>query len=213
MTTTNDLLNGYRRFYSRHFLRHDPLFSQLAERGQSPKTLVIACSDSRVDPAIILDADPGDIFVVRNVANIVPPFEVDSGHHGTSSAIEFGVRGLNVENIVVIGHSGCAGINALLHGTHEHIQDSFIHPWINIAKDAREYTLQTCGADHPDARRICEQQAVLTSLRNLLTFPWIKEKVDAGELALHGWYFNLTTGSLSRWDESLRDFADVPAEL
>lgn len=215
MAAAKELLNGYRRFYNRHFTRQDPLMAHLATRGQSPKTLVIACSDSRVDPAIIFDADPGDIFVVRNVANIVPPYAVDGGHHGTSSAVEFAVRGLNVKHVVVLGHSGCAGISALLHGSHEHIEDGFIHRWMNIAQEARTQTLAVCdgNADHPEAPRNCEQKAILISLQNLRTFPWIRERMDAGELKLHGWYFNLSNGSLSRWDEPSNEFQDVPADI
>lgn len=214
MSDVKSLLDGYRRFYSRHFLRQDPLFNQLATRGQAPKTLIIACSDSRVDPAIILDADPGDIFVVRNVANLVPPFETNSGHHGTSSAIEFAVRNLSVRHVIVFGHSACAGIGALLHGAPHGGEDSFIDRWMHIAKDAKNYTIQTCGStDHPDAQRLCEEQAILTSLQNLMTFPWLQSRIEAGELKLHGWHFGLTNGELCAWSEQEGKFIPIAAEL
>lgn len=214
MADVKALLDGYRRFYGRHFTRRDPLFDQLATRGQFPKTLIIACSDSRVDPAIILDADPGDMFVVRNVANLVPPFETNSGHHGTSAAIEFAVRNLNVKHIIVFGHSACAGIGALLHGSPQEGEDSFIGRWMHIADEAKEHTLHVCGsADHPDARRVCEEQAVLTSLRNLMTFPWLKSRVEEGNLKLHGWHFELTSGTLCTWKEEEGAFTPIAAEL
>lgn len=214
MAEVKSLLDGYRRFYNRHFLRSDPLFNQLATRGQAPKTLVIACSDSRVDPAIVLDADPGDIFVVRNVANLVPPYETNSGHHGTSAAIEFAVRNLNVKHVIVFGHSACAGIGALLHGAPQEGEDSFIGRWVNIAHEAKDYTLRVCGhADHPDARRLCEEQAILTSLQNLMTFPWLNARVETGDLKLHGWHFELTTGTLCTWKQEERAFTAIEPEL
>lgn len=214
MSDVKTLIDGYRRFYSRHFLRQDPLFNQLATNGQAPKTLVIACSDSRVDPAIILDADPGDIFVVRNVANLVPPFAADSGHHGTSAALEFAVCNLNVQHIIVCGHSACAGVNALLHGTYSHSEESFINRWVDIAMEAKEHTLHACGSpEHPAARQMCEEQAILTSLQNLTTFPWIKTRVDEGCLRLHGWYFDLTSGALSTWEEGERKFIAISPEI
>lgn len=214
MTEINELLTGYRRFYSRHFLRQDTYFAQLVTQGQAPKTLIIACSDSRVDPAIVLDADPGDIFVVRNVANLVPPYAPDGSHHGTSSALEFGVCNLKVRNIIVLGHSACAGIGSLLADSHGQSGGSFIPRWMDIAREARDYTIQCCGdASHPDARQLCEQQAMLISLRNLLTFSWIRERVESGELVLHGWYFNLSTGELSQWNEAAGSFVAVSPEL
>jgi carbonic anhydrase len=214
MSDIKTLLDGYRRFYSRHFLRRDPLFTQLAANGQAPKTLVIACSDSRVDPAIVMDADPGDMFVVRNVASLVPPFAADSGHHGTSAALEFAVCNLKVQHIIVCGHSGCAGINALLHDTCGHDEESFIGRWVDIARKAREHTLHACGGtNHPGAGQMCEEQAILTSLQNLMTFPWIRVRAEAGELTLHGWYFNLNTGALSAWEEAEKRFLPIALEL
>lgn len=215
MAEVKALLEGYRRFYDRHFLRNDTLFSQLAT-GQSPKTLVIACSDSRVDPALIMDADPGDIFVVRNVANMVPPYEMEKngGYHGTSAALEFAVRHLNIKHIIVFGHSGCAGIRALLHSTPEQEQFTFIHPWVNIAAKAKEYTQHLCGdVHHPDATETCELQAILISLQNLRSFPWINQKVEEGGIRLHGWYFRLATGQLQTWDSAENRFSVVPTDF
>lgn len=207
------LLEGYRRFYRKHFLGEDSRFRELAG-GQSPKTLIIACSDSRVDPAIITDADPGDIFVVRNVANLVPPYQPGEGsYHGTSAALEFAVRHLNVQHIIVFGHSGCAGIRALLHSEPQQEQFSFIHPWVNIAHKAKEYTVHLCGdVHHEDAQHTCEQHGILVSLHNLMTFPWVAERADAGKLKLHGWYFHLNTGQLQTWNTQESRFRTVETE-
>lgn len=214
MTGTQTLLDGYKRFYKKHFLQDSTLYHELATQGQSPKTLVIACSDSRVDPAIITDADPGDIFVVRNVANLVPPFQkAGDSLHGTSAALEFAVRHLQVQHIIILGHTACAGIHALLHTEAEQDDFSFMYPWVNIAKRAKNYTLNLLGeAEHPEAQHVCEQQGILVSLQNLMTFPWIASKVESGELTLHGWYFRLTTGQLCVWDSVESRFVIAPTE-
>lgn len=214
MAEVKALLNGYRRFYQKHFRRGGATLPALAAQGQTPKTLIIACSDSRVDPAIITDAEPGEIFVIRNVANLVPPFQPEAkSYHGTSAALEFGVQHLHVKHIVVLGHSGCAGIGALLHGTPEQADFSFIRPWVNIARKARNYTENVLGSvDHPDACPTCEQQAVLISLQNLQTFPWVQEKLDAGTLQLHGWYFHLANGQLKTWDHQENRFCTVDVD-
>lgn len=211
MAEVKALLDGYRRFYHKHFRGADATLPALAAKGQTPKTLIIACSDSRVDPAIITDAEPGEIFVIRNVANLVPPFQPEAtSYHGTSAALEFGVQHLQVKHIVVLGHSGCAGIDALLHCTPEQADFSFIRPWVNIASKARDYTENVLGSvDHKDACPTCEQQAVLVSLQNLQTFPWVQEKLDAGTLKLHGWYFHLASGQLKTWHHQENRFCAV----
>lgn len=210
MTDVAHLLEGYRRFHTRHYKDANALLPHLASHGQQAKTLVIACSDSRVDPAIIMDADPGDIFVVRNVANLVPPYEENGEYHGTSAALEFAVRHLHVQHIVVFGHSGCAGIGALLHTTPEEENFRFINPWVNIAARAKDYTHHLCGSlDHPDANTICEQQGILISLQNLRTFPWIADLMDSGKLTLHGWYFKMHNGQLLVWDDFDSRFVTV----
>ncbi len=188
------LIEGFRRFRRRHFSGEGHTYERLRE-GQSPITLVVACSDSRVDPAIVLDADPGDLFVVRNVANLVPPYDTDGGRHGVSAALEFGVRALKVRNILVMGHARCGGIRALLEGT----EGEFIPQWMSIAGAARAEALTAAGhLDAADRERALEFAAMRLSLRNLAGFPWIASAVDAGALALHAWYFDLERGELLR---------------
>ena len=190
MTEINKLLNRYQNFYDEYFINAPELYQQLAKEGQAPKTLIIACSDSRVDPSIIFKSEPGELFVVRNVANLVPPFECDFVHcHGTSAAIEYAVRHLKVENIIVLGHSHCGGIKTLV-DDHNH-QHNFIDSWLSIAEDA---ATQTAG--EKDQYCACEQKAIELSVKNLTTFPFVKEAIQKNELQLCGWYFCIESGKL-----------------
>lgn len=207
MAHPNVLIEGYKRFYKKHFVDDNRLYKELSTRGQSPKTLVIACSDSRVDPSIITDADPGDIFVVRNVANIVPPFQPEWGsYHGTSAALEFAIDGIGVESIVILGHSGCSGIRTLVDRNSENRKpNSFIDSWISIVEDALNGSSSASGCKYES----CEQEAIRLSLRNLMTFPWIKEKVMANKLSLQGWYFSVNNGALSVCEPNQDNFKAV----
>jgi len=192
------LIDGFRRFHAKHFETDDSLYQRLTQKGQTPRIMVIACCDARVDPAIITDCDPGDLFVVRNVANLVPPHETAGHYHGTSAALEFAVLGLNIRHVIVLGHARCGGIRALLGGldTSNGI-GQFIKPWMEIANDAR---LQAPGSSaDPESVRKVEQAAIQISLKNLMTFPWVRERVDAGRLTLHGWYFDMDNGELLQY--------------
>lgn len=188
-----DLIAGYRRFRERGWPERRDIFLTLAERGQSPRALVIACSDSRVDPTMIFDAGPGELFVIRNVANLVPPYGPDAEPHSTSAAIEFAVKSLQVSDIVVMGHAMCGGIQALLRGVPDTVAE-FVGPWMRIAERARERALLCEPADQQTA---CEREGVKLSLDNLMTFPWIAERVAAGSLALSGAVFDIRSGVLS----------------
>lgn len=192
-------IQGFMRFQQNYFCDEATLFAELLT-GQNPKALVVACSDSRVDPAIITDCAPGDIFVIRNVANLVPAYEPDGRRHGVSAALEFAVRKLKVEHIIILGHSRCGGIEALLEGGEDGESRSdgdFILDWMNIAAPAREQVRRELPDMNPEKQcRACEQAAVLVSLRNLLTFPWVASEVEAGRLLLHGWYFDMEKGEL-----------------
>jgi len=137
MSSPKQLIEGFSRFREMHFAKDDTLYRELVEQGQTPKTLVVGCCDARVDPAIILDCAPGDLFVIRNVANLVPPAEDQGHYHGTSAALEFGVCELNVEHIIVLGHAQCGGIHALMEGA-MHKKDSFIAEWMGIADAAQQ---------------------------------------------------------------------------
>jgi carbonic anhydrase len=187
------LIAGYRRFREETWPQQRARFEALAAEGQRPHTMVIACSDSRVDPQMIFSAAPGELFVLRNVANLVPPYLPDALFHGTSAAVEFAVRVLQVDRIVVMGHALCGGIRALLDGAPPEARD-FVAGWMGIAARARALALR---CDAPEQRQeIAEHEAVRISLANLMTFPWIAEAVAAGRLSLHGAHFGVATGRL-----------------
>lgn len=188
------LIEGYRRFRAAQWPERRATFEALAQNGQSPRAMVVACSDSRVDPAMIFGAGPGELFVIRNVANLVPPWAPDGGSHATSAALEFAVRVLEVPDVIVMGHAMCGGIRALLEGP-PHPTGDFLGPWMQIAEPAKRRVL----ADSPsDPQTACEHEAVKLSLVNLMTFPWIAERVHAGRLRLHGTTFDIRSGVLSR---------------
>jgi carbonic anhydrase len=194
------LVDGFKRFHSHNYEENRTLFDRLSKQGQSPKTIVVGCCDSRVDPAILTDCDPGDLFIIRNVANLVPPFEARGNYHGTSAALEFGVRNLEVEDIIVLGHAQCGGILALLNAEPkaEH-QEGFVSSWMTVASNARNRVMSRMHGESLEKQaRACEQEAILVSLDNLLTFPWILERVAQKKLTLHGWYFDMEHGELLR---------------
>jgi carbonic anhydrase len=206
MSSPKQLVEGFQRFRERHFAEGGVQFQNLVQFGQTPKALVVACCDSRVDPALVLDCAPGDLFVVRNVANLIPPAENQGHYHGTSAALEFGVRNLRVQHIIVLGHAQCGGIHALLEGSVDK-DESFIAEWMGIAEAARvQIEKEFAGASSEVRHRACEQQAILVSLNNLNTFPWIRERVEQGKLALHGWYFDIERGELLGYDATTRKF-------
>jgi carbonic anhydrase len=191
------LMEGYDRFLRGYWDQHKERYATLARDGQSPSSLVIACSDSRVSPEMIFDAAPGDMFVIRNVSNLVPPYAPDTGNHGTSAALEFGVTVLNVARVVVIGHSQCGGIRALVRGPRAEDGD-FLSSWMAIAKTARARVCDSpeAPADFDALCDQCERESIRVSLGNLLTFPWIKSRVEAGTLKLAGLHFNVQSGAL-----------------
>jgi len=202
-------ISGFREFQNDYFGLDTSRFDEL-RMGQSPKTMVIGCSDSRVDPAILTNSGPGDLFTVRNVANLVPPCEEDSGRHGVSAALEFAVCFLNIEHIVVLGHSQCGGIRALMDGGCEHAGSGFIARWMSIAEPARVQVLTELPDKEPHLRQeAAEQAAILLSLENLHTFPFVNERLAAGALALHGWYFNLEAGELLEYNAVSRCFEPI----
>jgi carbonic anhydrase len=202
-------LTGFRRFQQQCLSNDGELLDQLRQ-GQSPKVLMIACCDSRVDPALLTDSGLGELFIIRNIASIAPPYEPGGGFHGVSSAIEYAVRHLKVDHIVVLGHRQCGGVKALLDGCGP--QDEFIDKWVGILDPARQLAMSKHADDEPAVReRACEQASVLVSLRNLLTFPWIKERFEDGTLLLHGWYFDLETGELLSYHADTKQFETLVA--
>lgn len=204
------LLIGFRKFRERFFEKDNHLFDKLTT-GQSPKTLIIACSDSRVDPALMVGASPGDLFVVRNVANLVPPYETSkSGRHGVSAAIEFAISQLKVENVVILGHRQCGGIRALVTGADSN-SDSFIERWMSIAKPARDRVFKLLGEPKSDSEldlacRSCEMESIAISIDNLKTFPFVLDAIENRHVNILGIYFDLEQGQLFEYDEVLKKF-------
>lgn len=210
--TIEQLIAGYKDFYACYFDGTNPLYGQLTQVGQRPKVLVIACSDSRVDPAIILKAEPGDLFVVRNVANLVPPYETDGTYHGTSAALEFAVCHIGVSDIIIFGHTQCGGIQALIENIP--LQEkgdsspiSFIANWMQMAKNATEALGKNPALEDMNEKvTVCCQHAIAHSLDNLQTFPWIAERLQANRLRLHGWQFDVASGIISVFDKKTHAF-------
>jgi carbonic anhydrase len=189
------LIAGYRRFRTDIWPEQRSRYEALARLGQRPHTLVIACSDSRVDPQTVFGAGPGELFVVRNVAGLVPPFQPDAHYHGTSAALEYGVRVLKVARVVVLGHVQCGGVIAMVDGAPREARD-FVEPWMAMAEPVLRGLPPGLGPAETMDR--CELGVVRLSLENLRTFPWIAEAVEAGRLTLHGFRFGVARGVLER---------------
>jgi carbonic anhydrase len=190
--TEDELTAGYRRFRADHWPAARAEYEALAQ-GQKPHTLIVACSDSRADPALIFDAAPGQLFVVRNVANLVPPYEPDGQLHGVSAALEFGVKVLNVHRIVVMGHAHCGGVNAMLNGAPDNCRD-FVAPWVAQGTAVVRRVAEAVSEDQVE--RAAEEAVVRLSIENLRSFPWIAEREAAGELTLTGLHFGIADGVL-----------------
>jgi carbonic anhydrase len=204
MTYLTQLIEGYRRFRETGWAHERERWSELAE-GQSPQVMILSCADSRVDPAQIFDARPGEMFVVRNIAALAPPYETSHGFHGVSAALEFAVSQLEVGEILVMGHGLCGGCSAALTGRFEDTppgEGHFIADWVRMLNDARDKV----RANHPDlddsAFLEMEREAVKVSLANLRTFPWIAERERSGTLQLHGAHFSVAEGRLYVLDEA-----------
>lgn len=201
------LVAGFRRFREKYFSGEYSVYQKLSQSGQSPKTLIIGCSDSRVDPAIISSASPGELFIVRNVANLVPPCETSqTGRHGVSAAIEFAVVNLKVENIIILGHRQCGGIRFLMSGEKQK-PDSFLGSWMEVAQPARQRVLEKMADQDFEAQCCeCEKEAIATSISNLKTFPFVQEALDQNRLNILGIYFDLELGQLMEYDETTKSF-------
>lgn len=187
------LLEGYRRFRDNVWPAQRQLFETLAAKGQEPKALVLGCVDSRVDPARIFDTAPGEVLTIRNVAALAPPYEPDEAYHGTSAALEFAVRVMNVQHVIVLGHGMCGGVKALLADPPHH-DFEFITPWMSLAQPVVAKSRHL--TDHDERQRFCEHEVIKISLANLMTFPWIAERVNARKLMLHGAWFDIRIGEL-----------------
>lgn len=206
------LQTGFRRFREELYPRHKATYERLADKGQRPQTLVIGCSDSRVDPSAIFDAGPGELFVVRNVANVVPPFETDGGFHGVSAAVEFAVTSLRVSNILVLGHRQCGGVHACATGAAKDAS-LFVGHWVSALEPALAESRAEFGT-HASADVIAEDlelRAIRHSIERLKTYPFVAEALEEGRLQLHGARFGVADGRLE-WLQDDGSFADIEAE-
>ncbi|MES2212188.1 MAG: carbonic anhydrase [Pseudomonadota bacterium] len=181
----SEYLKGLKQFRKKYAKNDDALMHQLASNGQVPRVLVVSCSDSRVDPALLMQCNPGELFVIRNVANIIPPYEQDGLHHGTSAALEYGVCYLGVNDLILLGHSDCGGIRAFLNPENLK-QNDFISSWVNLLNLTYK----------PECVNECARDALIISYKQCLTFPWIRQRVEAGTLTLHVWFFEISTAKL-----------------
>lgn len=180
------ILSGYQYFRKKYALEDNSVMQMLSYHGQQPEIMVVSCCDSRVDPALVLQCDPGDLFVVRNVANIIPPYEKDEAHHGTSAALEFGIKFLKVKHLILLGHSQCGGIEMLLKNSASN-QNDFISNWVSIVK-APDVELQD--------RDTYAKLALNFSYQNCLTFPWMYKKIIENQLMIHRWFFDIKQGQI-----------------
>ncbi|NBV28938.1 carbonic anhydrase [bacterium] len=190
-------MKGYQTFREKYVSGNTSLMSALSANGQRPTTMVIGCSDSRVDPSVILQCDPGELFVIRNVANIIPPFESNGGYHGTSAALEFGINYLNIKEMIILGHSQCGGIHALV-SKQLNDQSDFIEKWVSIVNgdiDKENWSVDDYA-----------KQALICSYQNCLTFPWISDRLKKNLLTIHQWYFDIHHGELFIYDEEKKLF-------
>jgi carbonic anhydrase len=197
-----NVLQGYQQFRRKYALGDKSVMQYLSHYGQQPQIMVVACCDSRVDPALILQCDPGDLFVVRNVANIIPPYEKDEAHHGTSAALEFGIRSLNVEHLILLGHSQCGGIQALLN-SNESNKNDFINNWVALIKTDH------CGVhDSDDYAKLALHQ----SYQHCLTFPWINEKIMQKKLTIHLWFFDIKMGQIFTYSDAQGEYKPLDSD-
>ena len=193
------ILEGYETFRKKYAEGDRSVMESLSQNGQQPRIMVVACCDARVDPALILNCDPGDLFVVRNVANIVPPYEKDEAHHGTSAALEFGLQTLKINHLILLGHSQCGGIQAVMNNDPS-TKNDFINNWVSIIK---EDDMALCEPD--DYAKL----ALMKSYENCMTFPWIAEKVADKTLTVHLWFFDIKTGKIFAYSDAKKEYVDL----
>ena len=205
MKTIEELIEGYKSFRAGAYKEQVQLYRELGE-GQDPDIMIIGCADSRAEPAEIFNAAPGQLFIVRNVANLVPPFDTSGGLHGVSAALEFAVTALKVKHIVIMGHGGCGGVGACLSAAEDKPVGRFIAPWVQLLDETRD---QVLAGNPADPQTAVEHAGVGASLENLMTFPFVKEAVEAGSLQLHGAWFAIALGELKWRDNATGAFENI----
>lgn len=212
--STEKLIEGYRKFKLETFPEARDLYEGLAA-GQTPKVLVIGCSDSRVSPSVVLGAKPGEIFQARNIANIVPAYTTNPGPRSIGAVVEFAVKILKVTDIIVKGHARCGGVEALVNRASNLPKTEYLKEWVEVAAPARNRFPPNFSALPPEKQQLeAELAVILNSIKNLETYPWVKAAMDARVLTLHGWHFDFATGTLLRYDEAQKTWVkvDVPGE-
>jgi len=201
------LIDGYRAFMAERYARESGRYKELAKGGQKPSTMIIACCDSRAAPETIFNAGPGELFVLRNVANLVPTYQPDAGQHGTSAAIEFAVNGVGVSNIVVMGHGRCGGIHAALSDSKPLAAGDFIGKWMSMLSPVTDAVAKYSALTETERETMLERLSIRHSIRNLRTFPYVRALEDEGKLFLHGAWFDISTGELWVMDPQTGDFS------
>jgi carbonic anhydrase len=209
MSFPQRLIDGYGAFAGGRLQAEQHRYRDLAERGQTPEIMVIGCCDSRVSPEVIFDAGPGELFVVRNVANLVPPFETSGTYHGVSAALEFGVGALKVKHIVILGHAHCGGVKAYVEDSEPLSPGDFIGRWMSLMAPAAEKVGPRGGMSHAEYLERMEKASVVNTLDNLMTFPRLRKLIERGAVMLHGAYFGVATGELSVLDRTSGEFRPV----
>ena len=200
------LLNGYRNFITGRYVSESARYRSLAREGQAPETMIIACCDSRAAPETIFDAGPGELFVLRNIANLVPPYEPDGEFHSTSAALEFAVLALKVKNIVIMGHGRCGGIKAALDHAEPLSPGDFIGKWMSLIGPAADTVSSSKMMTQGERQTALERISIRYSIANLRTFPRIKALEESGDLVLHGAWFDVSTGELWAMNKETGDF-------
>jgi carbonic anhydrase len=205
------LLKGYRAFTANRLPTEQSRYQELSERGQSPDVMVIGCCDSRVSPEVIFDVGPGELFVLRNIANLVPIYQPDANAHGVSAALEYAVTVLKVKHIVILGHAQCGGIRAFVDKAAPLSPGDFIGRWMSMFIKPGEVVEQRAHESMQDFVTRIEKAAVFRSLENLMTFPFVRSRVEAGDLQLHGAYVGVAEGSLFVLDKATKEFKSARA--
>jgi len=201
------LIKNYKKFKKEYFEENRKLFLDLVKKGQNPKALFIGCSDSRVIPNLITKSDPGDLFVLRNVGNFVPPFKADLEFHATAAAIEYAVSVLKVENIIVCGHSYCGACESLYKEIPDELELIHIKKWLEIGYPAKDIALREVGEKDKDVLlRYTEKASLLLQIENLLTYPGVKKRVDSKNLFVHGWYYKIESGDIEYYDWDKKEY-------
>lgn len=212
MSFPQRLIDGYSAFASGRLQSEQDRYRELAERGQTPEIMVIGCCDSRVSPEVIFDARPGELFVVRNVANLVPPYEVDGKYHGVSAALEFGVGALKVKHIVVLGHAQCGGVRAYAEDAEPISPGDFIGRWMSLMEPAAKKVGERGSLSRAEFLERMEKASIANTLDNLMTFPRLRKLIERDAVTLHGAYFGVALGELSVLDQKTGEFRPVRAK-